>query len=293
MRNWIIQGLLVCMAFLAVERFCHKQTKGFRLQKIQAELPHNPDWETALPEDCDLQRLQNILSTPFYYLNSGGESYAFVSKDDQYVLKFFKLHHMRPKNLEDAFLPSPLRTKYQLLRTKKLTTLFSSCKLAYEKFRKGSGLVYLHLNATDHLKTKLTFYDAIGALHTLDLDSVPFALQEKAALAYPTITALAEAKELEAAKHRLSSLIELIKTRCQAGLSDHDPRARNFGFIGEEAIEFDLGSFSINEKLKQPQQIRKTLVHETLKLRRYLKKRHPELLNFFDEKMKQHLTEEI
>lgn len=293
MRNWIIQALLVCVAFMALERFCHKQTKGFRLQKIQADLPHNSDWETVLPADCEIDRLRAILKEPFYFLNSGGESYAFVSKDDKYVLKFFKLHHMRPKSIEDALLPPPLRAKYRQMRTKKLTTLFSSCKLAYEKFRKGSGLVYLHLNQTDNLKTKLKFYDAIGAVHTLDLDKVPFALQEKATLAYPTITALAEAKEIDAAKLRLSSLIELITTRCQAGLSDHDARARNFGFIGEEAIEIDLGSFSFDETLKLPQETRKTLVHETLKLRRYIKKRHPELLDFFDEKMKQHLTEEI
>jgi len=278
------------MAFMAVERFCHKQTKGFRLQKIQADLPHNPDWETHLPADCEIENLRTILKKPFYFLNYGGESYAFASKDGNYVLKFFKLHHMRPKNIEDAFLPTPVRSKFQQMRTKKLETLFSSCKLAYEKFRKGSGLVYLHLNQTDHLKSKLTFYDAIGAVHTIDLDKVPFALQKRATLAYPSLSALADAKELDAAKLRICALLDLITNRCQAGLFDHDARARNFGFIGEEAIEIDLGSFSVNEALKLPHETRKTLVNETHKLRRYIKKRHPELLDFFDQQIKDHLT---
>jgi hypothetical protein len=290
MKTWILRGIILCILFAMTERFCHKQTKGFRMQKIQADLPYNPQWDTLLPADHDIKKLRSIFAQPFYFLDCGGESYAFASKDGKYVLKFFKLHHMRPKRPEDFLLPPPLRNKYRSVRTKRLANLFSSCVLAYEKFRAGCGLLYLHLNQTDLLKTRLTFYDAIGALHSIDLDTVPFALQEKAVLAYPTLTALASAQEYDAAKRRLSSLLDLIVARCQAGLSDHDARARNFGFIGDQAIEIDLGSFTFDADLKTPSRTHQTLLHETLKLRRYLKKRHPELIEFFDKTMQKHLT---
>ncbi len=291
MRRWIIQGLLFVIGFTAVERFCHKQTHGFRLQKIQADLPYNSDWETLLPGDHEIRIIQSILSQPYYFLASGGESYAFVSDDGKYVLKFFKLHHMRPKNLSDAFLPTYFREKVQKQRIKKLSTLFSSCLLAYERFREKTGLVYLHLNNTDNLHLDCKLFDAIGAKHSLNFDQIPFALQERASMAYPTLSALTEARELEAAKKRLGSLVDLIVARCAVGLSDHDARKRNFGFVGEKAVEIDIGSFTIDEMLKTPLETKKVLMHETLKLRRYIKKRHPELIDFLDKKLNSYLSE--
>ncbi|NGX26325.1 MAG: hypothetical protein K940chlam6_00241 [Chlamydiae bacterium] len=124
MKNWVIQGALFFIGFIAVERFCHKQTQGFQLQKIQADLPHNSDWETLLPGDHTSQRLQTILSQPYSFLNSGGESYAFVSKDGKYVLKFFKLHHMRPKSFADKFLPYPCEPNTKKVESKNSPSFF-------------------------------------------------------------------------------------------------------------------------------------------------------------------------
>ena len=140
-----------------------------------------------------------------------------------------------------------------------------------------------------HLDCKL--FDAIGAKHSLNFDQIPFALQERASMAYPTLSALTEARELDAAKKRLGSLVDLIVARCAVGLSDHDARKRNFGFVGEKAVEIDIGSFTIDEMLKTPLETKKVLMHETLKLRRYIKKRHPELIDFLDKKLNSYLSE--
>jgi len=139
------------------------------------------------------------------------------------------------------------------------------------------------------LNVQLKLYDAIGVLHKLDIDKFPFALQERASMAYPTLTALAEAKEYDALKVRLASLLDLIVSRCEAGLADHDARKRNFGFIGEKAIELDLGSFSLNEKLQDPKEMNKILLHESLRLKRYIKKRHPEISDFLDDEINDRL----
>lgn len=291
MNKQIVYVILFIIGFTSLERFCHKQTHGFRLNKIQSIPMENTDWENALPTNQNLKELHEILSQPYYFLNSGGESYAFVSKDGKTVLKFFKHHHMRPHHWVDHFLPFSLKKKFQKNRQDKLLKLFTSCSLAYQNFREGTGLIYLHLTKTDHFSKKLTLYDAIGAIHHINLDTTDFALQHKASMAYPTITHLADAGEYDAAKQRLASLVNLVVQRCKAGLADHDARKRNFGFIGNHAIEIDLGSFSEDLSLKNEEATKKILLLETLRLRRWIKKYHPELSDFLEDTIKQHLSQ--
>lgn len=286
MRLWIFRTFFFLISFMALERFCHKETKGFRIQKIQASLPH-----TECKHLYTCEELREILSQPFTFLNSGGESYVFVSKDNNYVLKFFKLHHMRPSSLEEFLVPPPFRKKFIQHRRNQLSIFLASCKYAQDRFQKGTGLVHLHINPTDDLNVELKLYDAIGVLHKLDIDQFPFALQEHASMAYPTLTALAEAKEYDALKTRLTSLLDLIVSRCEAGLADHDARKRNFGFIGDRAIELDLGSFSLNENLRDPKEKNKILLHESLRLKRYIKKRHPEISDFLDHEINKRLSQ--
>jgi len=285
MKRIFLNICLFLIAFSAVERFCHKQTHGFSLHKIHSDLSFNPDWEFPPLSENEKTELFCALSQPYYFLNSGGEFYAFVSKDGKYVIKFFKHHHMRKKSWLDFFLPKSISHS----RVKRLATLFSSCRLAFDRFQKQTGLIYLHLNKTEDLKITLKLFDRIGVMQHVYLDQLEFVLQKRASMAYPTITALAEARELEAAKVRLSSLVDLIISRCQVGLAEHDARKRNFGFIGENAIEIDIGSFSINEKLKDPEEMQKALLLETSRLRRWVKKYHPELSEFLDEKIEKSL----
>jgi len=285
MNRFIYQFLLFVAAFFCVERFCHEQTDGFSMRKIRAQLPYNADYATSTPSLKKREQLEVIFSQPFYYLKSGGESYVFVSKDGHYVLKFFKHHHMRLNSPFDYFLPNILIKQ----RVHKLDTLFTSCKLAWTHFKKETALIYLHLNQSDDLLIPLTLYDRIGIRHKIDLDQYTFALQKKASLAYPTLTALKEAQELDAAKKRLASWVDLIVRRCQAGLVDHDARKRNFGFIKEQAIEIDLGSFTLDETIKSAENTKKIVLAETKNLKQWIHKYHPELLDYLDEVVKETL----
>src|SRR5207248_1406547 len=112
---------------------------------------------------------------------------------------------------------------------------------------------------------KSSLFFPIGIFHSIDLDTLEFVLQEAANPAYPAIAHLVEIQEIEGAKVRLKSLVDLMMARCQAGVADHDARKRNFGFVGEKAIELDLGSFSVNETLKLPQNSRRAFLYETIK----------------------------
>ena len=286
MRRFAVRLIMFVIAFCTIERFCHQRTQGFSQRKIRSELPFHSEWTIAPLSDAKMEKIHTILSQPYYFLNSGGECYVFGSKDGKYVLKFFKHHHMKTKSWMDPLLPQSFINR----RMQKLTLLFTSCKLSYDRFRKETGLVYVHLNKTHDLKIKLSLFDPIGVIHKINLDQFEFALQKKASLAYPTIGALKEAQELDAAKVRIASLVNLIAHRCEVGLADHDARRRNFGFLGEQAIEIDLGSFSVNENLKTSSEMKKVLMVETGRLRQWIHKYHPELLEFLDETVNTLLT---
>lgn len=285
MQRYIIRSILFVICFFAVERFCHEKTHGFSLRKIQAHLEAESN-TNAFTETDDIRK---ILSQPFYFLNSGGECYCFVSGDGKTVLKFFKMHHLSPFKIEDLFLPTFIKNHYRGKRREKKEAFFTSCSLAWNHFRERSGLIYLHLQKTQNQLGSIKVYDAIGVVHTLSLDEIPFALQKKAAMAYPTLQILVEANEMEAAKIRLHSLVDLMVERSKSGLKDHDPRRRNFGFINNQAIEIDLGSYSIDHSLQKPDEQNRTLLKETIKLRRFTKKYIPQLLETLDEKIDHNL----
>lgn len=282
--------LLGVALFLLVERFCHMKTEGFQCIKIRSDLTYNEKWEIPPLKEAELEQMRAILSQPFYFLGSGAQCYAFVSKDNQYVIKLFKHHHMRPRRFYDNIpLPSFLSAKRDQLkrqRIEELERVFSSFKISYDRFKERTGLIYIHLNKTDLFHQKMTIFDKIGAIHHLDIDSMEFSIQKKAELALPKIARLIKNQEIESAKRCLNSYLSLIKERCMAGIFDHDPvMHRNFGFIDEQAIEIDLGSFTSDEFFSTPSYYKRELYFETLKLQRWVKKRDPQLALFLDERI--------
>jgi len=269
--------LLFIASFIAAERFTHKTTHGFRLTNIYSDIPRDPSLEVK----CEIS--PHVLAQKYHFLDSGGECYAFLSEDGNYVLKFFKHQHMR---LHSPF--NPLLPKWELdRRAMRYHRFFKSSKLAYDHFRKETGLLFVHLTKSHNLKTTLTITDPLHITHQVNLDDLEFTIQKKVTMAKPLFTALSEAKNLTEAKSRLDTLLALIVCRCRAGLADHDAQLRNFGFLGDEAIEVDLGSFSPDESLKTLSGIKRTLLHESMKMRKWIKHTYPELLEHLDEKIKE------
>lgn len=284
--------------FFSIERFCHKQTEGFRLHKIASDLAFEPKWDTAALTDGQLMELKQQLNQPFYFLGSGGQCYAFASADKKYVIKFFKHHHMRPNHWVDH-LPAPsflksLQKSFIHLRLDRLDHIFSSCKLAYDHLKEETGLVYLHLNKTDLFHQQLILYDKLGIAHQIDLDRTTFALQQRASLAFPTLKELYRNQNFKQAKRCINSLMDLIIVRSKRGIFDQDPRLeRNFAFIEDKAIEIDLGSFSYNPYLKRANYWKKELFFETIQLKQWTKKNCPELLPFVESLIIEKISEEI
>ena len=277
---------LFLLLFFTSERLCHKATDGFALVNIYAPKENSFLEKRQLP----LGELEKKFEEPFYYLNSGSQSYVFLSSDGKTVLKFFKFQHMRIPPWIDALpLPSPLAEKRALKKEKKrnvLTRTLNSYHIAFEKMRDETGLLFVHLAPTAHLNKKVTIYDKIGKRHVIDLDLVEFVLQERATLVYDTIDTWIENGQHQKAEKGLRDLLRVALTRCQNGIFDKDPDfATNFGFVGDVPIQIDVGRFILDEKETSPLVYQDEMFRITRHFQEWIEKNHPDLLDSFDDEI--------
>jgi hypothetical protein len=248
MKKIIIKILLFVFIFVGVERFCHKKTHGFRIYKVQSELPFRPEWDIPYSDE-EKRAVQKLLDQRFTFLSSGGQCYVFLSEDKTAVLKLFKQHHMRPQKwIHRVKLPAPLneiRRKVFRDPEQRLESFFKSCLIAHLELKEETGLFFTHLNKTTYLKKQLLLIDPIGIAHVIDADRTEFLIQKKAAKIYPTIDELTASGRYDEAKECINSLMTLLSKRIAKGINDNDPIfKKNFGFIGTQAVEVDIGSFS-------------------------------------------------
>lgn len=261
---------LFLITFIATERFCHKQTQGFTLHKIARE-------HSSIAQEVENPEIAKILDQPYTFLGHGGQSYVFLSKDENYVIKFFKQHHINYWNLLNRL---PFKSqKFLKKREHQSPQFFESCRIAYKNFKDRTGLVYLHLNKTQIFHKKLTLIDNLKIAHKIDLDTTDFALQRRATPAHQKFKELLAIGNLDDAKKCIDSLLNLINERKNRGIIDRDPSIRkNIGFIGTEAIEMDLGSYSL-EPIAKLQDSGKHI----LKFRKWLESKNKELALYFDD----------
>ena len=189
---FIVQILCLALSAPFLKKFCYDRTDGFALYKIFSTLTFSPEWER--PASSESTELDKILSQPFHYLARGAQSFVFVAEDGETVLKFFRLSSMRlPKWMTWVSFPLPLepfRLKKLMEKRRALDKDFQSYKIAFENLKDETGLIYLHLNKTNHLKKRLKFYDKLGIGYGIDLDDMHFLVQKKAQLFYPAIDTL-------------------------------------------------------------------------------------------------------
>lgn len=290
--------ILLLLALIAVfyftTDFCAKKTDEFSITFIRSDLNYNPEWQIQ-PISLKAQaELEKIFSQKFYYLGCGGQSFAFVSENQEYVIKFFKHRYFRKPFRFIFSLPRPSVLELSRLRKYdnalfKLRRDFSSYKLAYEELREESGLVYIHLNKGTELNRSVHIIDKIGIEHEIDLDDFEFIVQRRAELIYPCIDALMAKEDVEAAKQLLHSILEAIVNRCKKGIFDEDPRIHNnLGIIGPKAMFIDIGRFVKDSQRTLPEIYKndlKNIINE--RLRSWLQNNHPQLEACLDDEIAQ------
>ncbi|HEY5259831.1 MAG TPA: hypothetical protein VIJ46_04215, partial [Rhabdochlamydiaceae bacterium] len=168
----------------------------------------------------------------------------------------------------------------------RVSSLFESLKIAYEELRTETGLIYMHLNKTDIFHKKVKVWDRIGVARTLDLDTTQFLLQHKAQLAPEKLLQLRREGNLDEAKHCVDVLLSHHKLCCAKGIVDRDPvLERNFGFVGDKAIEVDLGSYIKDPFTATTAGMKKQLFFATLDFKQWMEKNYPELKDYLEEKI--------
>lgn len=276
----LVKIFLFALLFFGVERLCHRATDGFALVNVYAPPGNNEKWRRIETPEGDL------FSQTYHYLDCGSQSYVFVSEDGETIFKLFKFQHMRTPPWLD-FLPS--KGKLGEKREKKRALLektFNSYSLAYDQLKEETGLLFIHLAKTQHLKQKLTITDKIGRHHTLNLDDVEFILQKRGTLAYTAIAAWMKEGAKEKAESGIRALLNLAAYRCHIGIFDKDPDFKtNFGFIGETPFQMDFGRLSLSEEEKDPKIYGPEMMRITRDFESWIAENHPDLLDSFKKEL--------
>jgi hypothetical protein len=220
-------------------------TCGFRVEKMRLDFPSNPEWDAATP-------IPDILSQPFRYLDRGAQCYVFESLNSPCVIKIFRFDQLQ--NPIRRFFRSQIKRKApKRSLEERVSRLFDACKLAETKAPQETGLIYLHLNATQGELPILQATAPLGQKIHLPLDHYRFVVQKKA---QSLSEALLAAKREDRMKERLDALHSLLKKRIALGIGNSDPSLwRNFGFIGTQAIELDFGNYYSAPHLNEEKEI--------------------------------------
>ncbi|MBS0605156.1 MAG: hypothetical protein JSS60_09015 [Verrucomicrobia bacterium] len=117
----------------------------------------------------------------------------------------------------------------------------------------------------------------------LDLSRSSFLLQKKADLFYLHVQALMERGDVEGAKYAFTSTLKLLDRFIDLGVFENNAILRkNFGFIGNEAIQFDIGKSKFDPS-RHPDKWEIRIVSK--KFYRWIGQNSPQLLAHFDEEL--------
>ena len=198
-----MKQILLLLLSISLVAGCERP-KGFTLSKVTSSYGADPRWDVE--NDLSPSELAALLQGPYTYLGSGNHTYAFMSRDEKTVIKFFKQKHMRVQSL---FLSSETK----LRRAKERLESFSSYLLAYEKLRDETGLLYLHLNPTHHLHQTVTLIDQHGKEHRVNLDEMEFLIQKKATLSFEMPQLIEAASTIFTPKEEMELLVKKLKNQ--------------------------------------------------------------------------------
>lgn len=277
---------------IAVARFCHHQTEGFKLTKVQSNLIENTPIAST---DVDKAFLAALLQQKFNFLGRGLQSFVFASQDGEYVIKVFNNRYQRKIALFSFLSYFPWIGHWAKERAAyfrgKLNKTFDSYKIAFDEMKDKTALVYVHLQPTMDLSEKLTLVDRLNISHQLDPNRIGFLVQRRAKLAFPALKEYVNKNDLEGAKHAISSLLELFFWKWRHSIQDNDPLIRtNYGFIEGDAVQIDVGPLSKGSDPLNRDQQQQEILRITSSLKFWLTENRPELIPYLDRELQQQLS---
>lgn len=287
LKNLCYAIVIIVVLFLGLDRYFHPKSIRFAPSKITTN-SSNPEWEIPPLSPEAQKNITEILNQKFTYLDKGSQSYVFVSEDQKHVLKFLKQGKLRPQTWL-AYIPFSFNPYYKefLVLQEKLHRTYQAQKIAFTEFKAQTGLLYVHLNRTHHLKQTVTLIDKKGERHTISLDNVCFSLQRKADLFYPRLNSMLEQKNIEGIKKVITSLFSLADCFVKKGVVDHDPIIKkNFGLIENQVIQFDIGRMRLAPRRLTPSEYQQQVAKLTNSLKKWITTNYPELLPYYEQNLR-------
>lgn len=289
--KWVVFSLKVALfigGFYVASQFCYKKTDRFTVQAIRSQRPYNAQWEGRPLTAEEEKEVRSALDLKYTYYGRGGQSFIFFSEGEKYVLKFFRQKVFKTPFYLD-YMPSLFSRYEEKKRWKKADKLerdFTSYKYAFNDLQDLTGVLYIHLNPTDHLKREVVLVDRLGIEHKIPLDGYDFVLQRKAFFVYDRINEAMVQGHPERAESAIAQIMHLIVERSRRGFHDRDPNVRtNCGFIGEKAIKIDVGRLVPSESIKRCENYAKELVRITRPFKEWIGQNHPTLIPFFEKEL--------
>lgn len=244
-------------------------------------MPYEHKKETDPVPDLQLHQLKSLLNQKYYYIDKGAQSYAFMSEDHQYVLKFFKFKHLKPHWLIEI-LPSispfnHFKEHTRIRKQRKLAGVFEGYEIAYEHNKEGSQLIFLHLTPTDYLKQTTILLDKLGREHQIDMDKVVFLIQKKGEPLRDRLRLALNEGNIQSAQQDLSLILNMYITEYQKGIYDRDHGVlQNTGLIDSQPFHLDVGKISKNDRMKEVNYFKKDLELVIWKIDLWIKANYPD-----------------
>lgn len=278
-RSFLI--LLVSSILLIIcARMYYRLTDDFRLANITYNLPYEPRWQIPPLTPNEEQQLDSILAQKFSYIGKGAQSYAFQSADHRYVLKFFKFKHLKPSwlmtMLPNVYPFSKLQETNMIKKERRVNSIFTGYKLAYDVHKNESGLIFIQLNPS-HISKKVTVIDKVGFEREIDLGDVVYILQEKGQTLRAVLSQLLDKGEVALAKQRIDQIMDLYLAEYRKGIYDRDHGImHNAGFVGDKPLHLDVGKLTEEEQMKYPGVYSEDLSKVIEKISTWVKKNYPQ-----------------
>ncbi len=248
----------------------------FQIEDITSEVPYRKEWELHLPGTENQVVLSAFLDQPFSYLGEGGQSYAFVSADGKYVLKFFKFHRFRPSKLFSSLPNIPpfdyYIERHAARRENKLQKAFTGYQLAFKLHNQESGLLYAQLNPLSN-----PLYARIltpqGNIEKINLQHSPFVIQKKGEMLSDSMKQQLDSGNVEGCKNLIDKLFTLYRVEHAKGLLDQDRGLmHNIGVsYDQQLFHLDVGKFTYTENIKTPEDSIQELQQLAFKLDKWIK----------------------
>ena len=221
-------------------------------------------------EDAVQEPFREEWPREFTYLGRGNQAFAFES--GRYVIKFFDRRKM-----EVPWYGRFASANWVQRRVGRALVQPVGYRLAYEHLREETALLQVHLGKSAQRYPIVTVRDRASRPFQIDLNEVPFILQEKAENSF--LEALESSADV---RPLLDQYLAIQRKRIGLGIANHDRHIKdNYRCQGERLIYIDPGRFYMEPALTDPERLQAEWEKATYEVRRWVETRPAIMLDAY------------